>query len=665
MEKILITVLLSLLPLTNISDLHEGDPFTTYIQEKLIDLGFLDTTTGVNDKNTQRAIKTFQEKAGLVVDGMVGDNTFSKLLLGENAYQSTPNTTLPPTPTTTIPSSLDTESPVWDIDSPPYPSEIGTLFKLNIPSVTDNVGIVSYEVYVNDALSTHVTISDTQLFVTPKYDMTCADQLIYVKALDAAGNSSQSPTFTIPKSDPCISVTSSSSSSSEGGGGQSRLGGSSTGFIVTFGDTGKTSDASGVAIDSSDNIYITGTSVGANIFGASVTSGTVRNIYVVKLNSSGVVQWVYAAGGTGLDRGRKIALDSSGNVYVAGYYSSTVDFGGGDVTSNGNYDAFLLKLNSSGTFQWVKSYGANSGNDLGRDVAIDSSDNIYMLGAFRGTVNFGGGDEASNGNADVFLVKLNSSGVFQWVYTAGGTGEDGVRALALDSGDNPYITGHFSSTVNFGGGNTTAANSHDLFILKLNSSGAYQNIYTSNIDTTTKAKGLFIDSSGNIYATGTFQNTVNFGSGNITSDGKDIYLLKLNSSFAFQWARTSVGGDTGAGTALGMAVTVDEDGNVYSVGQVGGRANFGGVLYIFGTPTRAYIVKHDSSGTFQWFKYFGTGGYDANDMAQDIVIDSNGFVIIVGSTHSTVDFSTFGGDTLELAGIHSIILKIKSTGVID
>ena len=135
MEKILITVLLSLLPLTNISHPHEGDPFTTYIKEKLIDFGFLDITTGINDKNTQEAIKTFQKKVGLVVDGMVGNETFPKLLLGESAYLPTPNTTLPPTPTTTL-SILDTEAPVWDVDSTPYPSEIGTRFKLNIPFQT-------------------------------------------------------------------------------------------------------------------------------------------------------------------------------------------------------------------------------------------------------------------------------------------------------------------------------------------------------------------------------------------------------------------------------------------------------------------------------------------------------------------------------------------------
>ena len=670
MGKIFITLLISILPLNNISHPYEVDPYTTYIQEKLIDLGLLDIATGINDKNTQEAIKTFQKKVGLVVDGMVGYETFPKLLLGESAYLPTPNTTLPPTPTTTL-SILDTVSPVWDVDSSPYASEIGTLFNLNIPSVTDNVGVVSYEVYVNGALSTYVTISDTRLLVTPKYDMTCADQLIYVIAFDDAGNSSQSPTFTIPQSDPCISINSSGGDggSSGGGGGQGRSGGSSSGFLVNFGVSGLDTDVAGVAIDSSDNIYITGTSQGANLFGKNVTSGTTDDIFVAKLNSSGVVQWVYAAGGTGRDRGRKIALDSSGNIYVTGYYWSTVDFGGGNVTSNGNWDAFLLKLNSSGTFQWVKSYGSNY-NDLGRDVAIDSNDNIYMLGNYRGTVDFGGGDENGAVNGDIFLVKFNSSGVFQWVYTAGASSADDSRALALDSSDNPYITGSFQSTVNFGGGNITAANTDDLFILKLNSSGAYQNIYTSNIFTTQKGKGLAVDSSGNIYATGTFSGTVDFGGGNITTSGNDIYLLKLNSSLAFQWVKRFAVDNGEASLALGLAVTVDEDGNVYSVGQIGSTIDLGGGSQIFGGQNDAYIVKYDSSGSFQWSKTFGSGSQNNIDKAQDIVIDSNGFVIAVGEVESqNIDFTSVGGEILTnfVTGDNpNFVLKIKSaTGLID
>ena len=643
---------------------HEEDPYTTYIQEKLIDLGLLDLATGINDKNTQEAIKTFQEKAGLVVDGMVGDNTFSKLLLGENAYLSSLNTTTSPTVTTT--SGLDTEAPIWDEDSPPYASEIGSLFNLNIPSVTDNVGIVSYEIYINGALSTYATISDTRLMVTPKYDMTCADQLIYVIAFDDAGNSSQSPTFTIPQSDPCISTNSS------GGGGQGRSGGSSSGFLVTFGGSGIETDNAGVAVDSSDNIYITGTSSGTNVFGASVTSGTTEDIFVVKLNSSGVVQWVYTAGGTGRDRGRKIALDSSGNIYVVGYYQNTVDFGGGNVTSNGNFDAFILKLNSSGTFQWVKSYGGSAGNDLGRDVVVDSNDNVIMLGTFRGTVNFDSGDGGgvvnyTSNDYDVFLIELNSSGIWQCVWNTENTGSADARALAIDSNNVAYLTGTFSGTVKFGGNTVTAANSNDLFIHKINLCNAQTQItYTSNIDTTQKAKGISVDSSGNIYATGTFQNTVNFGGGNITSSGKDIYLLKLNSSLAFQWVKRFAVDNGEAGTALGTAVTVDEDGNVYSVGEIGGTFDLGGGTQTLGSNEEAYIVKHDSSGTFQWSKTFGgVGGF--NNRVQDIVIDSNDFVITVGQITGNTDFSTVGGDTIDFgANEYNWVLKIKSdTGLID
>ena len=669
MEKILITALISILPFNNISHPHEEDPYTTYIQEKLIDLGYLDITTGINDKNTQEAIKTFQEKAGLVVDGMVGDETFSKLLLGESSYLSSLNTTLQPT-SSTSPLSLDTVSPVWDVDSSPYASEIGTLFNLNIPSVTDNVGVVSYEVYINGTLSTYVTISDTRLLVTPKYDMACADQLIYVIAFDDAGNSSQSPTFTIPQSDPCISTN----SSSGGGGGQGRSGGSSSGFLVTFGLSGFDTDAAGVAIDSSDNIYITGTSQGTNLFGKNATSGTTDDIFVAKLNSSGVVQWVYTAGGTGRDRGRKIALDSSGNIYVVGYYQNTVDFGGGNVTSNGSWDAFILKLNSSGTFQWVKSYGGSTGNDLGRDVVVDSNDNVIMLGTFRGTVNFdsgdGGGFYTSN-DYDVFLIRLNSSGIWQSVWVTTSSGSADGRALAIDSNNVTYLTGSYSGSVTFGANNRTATNSNDLFIHKIDTYDNENNTqltYALNVDTTQKAKGIAVDSSGNIYATGTFQNTVNFGGGNITSSGKDIYLLKLNSSLVFQWVKRFARDDGAAGQAFGTAVAVDDDGNVYSVGQIGGNYNLGGQDVASGSNNDAYIVKHDSSGTFQWSKTFGGGsGMDTYDKVQDIVIDSNDFIITAGQISGNTNFSTVGGNTIDFGSdAHNWVLKIKSaTGLID
>ena len=88
MGKILITALISILPFNDISHPHDEDPFTIYIQEKLIELGYLDVSTGVNDKTTQSAIKLFQSNSGLVVDGMVGDETFTQLMLSEKSSKN-------------------------------------------------------------------------------------------------------------------------------------------------------------------------------------------------------------------------------------------------------------------------------------------------------------------------------------------------------------------------------------------------------------------------------------------------------------------------------------------------------------------------------------------------------------------------------------------------
>ena len=188
----------------------------------------------------------------------------------------------------------------------------------------------------------------------------------------------------------------------------------------------------------------------------------------------GVSQWANTYGGTSTDRGYSIAVDSSGNSYITGYFEGTVDFGGGDITVSN--DIFVLKLNSSGTFQWVNTYGSSSsaaGSAAGNGIAVDSSGNAYITGYFQGTVDFGGGDVTSAGNPDIFVLKLNSSGTFQWANTYGSTSDDRGWDIAVDSSSNSYITGYFEGTVDFGGGDVTSAGSSDIFVLHLNSLGQY------------------------------------------------------------------------------------------------------------------------------------------------------------------------------------------------
>jgi len=622
------------------------DPFTVYIQEKLIALGLLEgEPTGINNQETQQAIKTFQEKAGLVVDGLVGDNTFSILLFGESAYlQTSPTKTVPITPTTTVPTGPDTKAPVWDKTQPPFASEIGSLFNFNMPSVTDNVGIVSYEVYVNGALSTHVSISESRLLVTPKYDMTCADQLIYVIAFDEAGNSSQSPAFTIPQSDPCIGVIASSSSSSSS---------SQSYFAVTFGGTNN-NQGEGIAVDSSGNIYITGYFYETVDFGGgNVTSAGSDDIFVLKLNSSGTFQWVNTYGGTSADVGEGIAVDSSGNIYITGYFYETVDFGGGNVTSAGSADIFVLKLNSSGAYEWVSTFGGTS-IDVGEDITVDSSGNSYITGYFEGIVDFGAGNVTSASSANIFVLKLNSSGTFQWVNTYGSSAFDAGHDITVDSSGNSYITGYFEGKVDFGAGKVTSAGSADIFVLKLNSSGTFQRVNIFGGTSTDVGVGIAVDSSGNSYITGSFLGTVDFGGGNVTSAGSDdIFVLKLNSSGTFQWVSTF------GGTSIdgGEDITVDSSGNSYITGRFRETVDFGGGNVASAGGGDIFVLKLNSSGTFQWVNTYG--GTSA-DVGEGIAVDSSGNIYITGYFYETVDFG--GGNVTSAGSADIFVLKLNSSG---
>ncbi len=243
-----------------------------------------------------------------------------------------------------------------------------------------------------------------------------------------------------------------------------------------------------VAPDGSGNLYLTG------IFGGTVdfdpgsgvdihASNGGYDVFLSKFDSSGSFLWAKTWGGGSVDRGYFVASDGSGNVYVTGYFSFTVDFDPGsgvdNHTSNGSYDVFLSKIDSSGSFLWAKTWGG-SGIDIGYSVAPDGSD-VYVTGHFNGTVDFDPGsgvdNHTSNGADDVFLGKFDSSGDNQWARTWGGSGSDSGYGVAADGSGNVYVTGYFNGTVDFDPGsgvdNHTSNGGNDVFLSKFFSDGSW------------------------------------------------------------------------------------------------------------------------------------------------------------------------------------------------
>ena len=238
--------------------------------------------------------------------------------------------------------------------------------------------------------------------------------------------------------------------------------------------------------------------------------------------------WSRGFGDNSPASGTSVASDSDGNVVATGYFSGTVNFGGGDLTSAGGNDIFLAKLDSYGKHLWSKKFGNSAVNQRGEGVAIDGSGNVIITGSFDGTVNFGGGNLASAGGDDIFLAKFDSNGNHLWSKKFGNSAvNQGGESVTIDAASNVIITGSFDGTINFGGGNR-AAGGVDIFLAKFDSNGNH--IWSKDFGDSFNqgGKGVAIDALGNVIITGFFQSIVHFGSGNLTSAGdEDIFLAKF------------------------------------------------------------------------------------------------------------------------------------------
>src|SRR5262249_40878443 len=148
-------------------------------------------------------------------------------------------------------------------------------------------------------------------------------------------------------------------------------------------------------------------------------------------STPGQLQWVKSSAG-GTASFAAVAADHAGNTVAVGQFSGAVDLGAGPVTSvAGSSDAFVAKYSPQGTLSWVKNFGGSS-DDFAYGVVPDSQNNIIVVGAFKGTVDFGGVSLTSAGNSDIFLAKYSPSGGLLWAKRFGGTWDDWGTAVAVD-----------------------------------------------------------------------------------------------------------------------------------------------------------------------------------------------------------------------------------------
>ncbi|MCO6482797.1 MAG: SBBP repeat-containing protein [Flavobacteriales bacterium] len=361
---------------------------------------------------------------------------------------------------------------------------------------------------------------------------------------------------------------------------------------------------SSCAVDGSNNVYLAGETESAT----GIASGGHQNThgggdfdaFLVKFDPAGTRLWATYYGGSGLDDGISCAVDGSGNAYLAGETESVSGIASGghqNTYGGGDFDAFLVKFNPTGTRLWATYYGG-SGREGGA-CAVDGSGNVFLAGSTYSTAGIAsGGYQNTHGGGlwDAFLVKFDPAGTRLWATYYGGSGLDGAYSCAIDGGGNVYLAGETQSHAGM-------------------ASGGYQN---------------------------------EFGGGNLS----DAFLVKFDAAGNRLWG-TYYGG---IGWEYGWACTADGDGNAYLAGQTGTTTGLssGGPQNTYGGGDRdAFMVKFDASGNRLWATYYG--GADMDD-GFSCSADGNGNVYLVGSTRSTTGIASGGFRNTYSGGLRDAFL---------
>ena len=319
-----------------------------------------------------------------------------------------------------------------------------------------------------------------------------------------------------------------------------------------------------IAVDSDGNAYVTGYFNGIASFGSqiSLTSSGDYDIFVAKLDNNNTWVWATQAGGSHDDRGQDIAIDLSGNIYVTGRSASDATFGSLNQLPDGS--DFVAKLDNSGNWQWVVRCSGCYSSSQG--ITIDTNANIYFTGNLRENITFGP-IILSSPDTDIYVTKLNSSGVWQWAVKAGGTGPDLANGIAVDSSGNSYVTGFFEGIANFGSINLTSNGYNDIFVFKLDTNGTWQWAVRTGgdwHDLTDSGRGIAVDLDGNTYVTGRFVMNATFGLTTLTNEThKDLFVAKLDNMGNWEWAIQ--GGDN---FTISDGIAVDSGGNTYVTGRM-------------------------------------------------------------------------------------------------
>lgn len=434
---------------------------------------------------------------------------------------------------------------------------------------------------------------------------------------------------------------------------------------ISFGGTGNDLSST-VSVESNGNIILSGPFIvtvdfdpSANTTSLSSSTSNLQDIYIAKYSNNLAFQWVKDIDARQpLNNNPKLVLDSSSNIIITGTFASTSDFdpGAGVVQVSPSSTAaqiFLAKYDVNGNYVWVKTIG-NTGSDIARNIAIDTTNNIYFIGNFAGIVDFDPNAGISNLDSLIgtnFFAKYDNNGAYIYANNLNVT----INALLVDNNNETVLSGTFAGLRDFDPAATTAnlnTISSSAYLATYTSSGAYifAKLIGGNKPSNQVTNFIATDGTGNIYRVGTLSATTDldptaatFNVSSTTAPGIFIAKYSANGN-SLLWGKSFSAAD-GSSVTFNIMNT-DTNGNTYITGRFLGTvdfdpsANSANLTSNNGTNFAFYMAKYDSNGNYLWVKQLEQLGATNSAGVKRMLFDASGNFYITGIIGGTtpIDF---------------------------
>ncbi len=428
-----------------------------------------------------------------------------------------------------------------------------------------------------------------------------------------------------------------------------------------------------VVADQNGNVYAMGNFIDSVDFDPGpnkmyLNAKGTSDIYVLKIGSNGDLIWAIQLGGSASTSGRGFDIDPLGNIYVSGWFSGIVDVDPSaavhEHTALHENDAFITKFDPQGNLLWSR-HISGIGDEKVFRLGCDGAGNVLVSGLFEDTAVFdlsaGSAILYSDKKDDIFILKLNSNGIFQWVRQIEAKAHLFPWSVEVDGFSNVYLTGQFEGNTDFDPSSgaailTSTFGEVGSFILQLDSAGDFGWVKKFIGSERINALDLKVDRWGNSYSVGFFYGTADFdpssGVYNLTAGFRshNAFMTKLDSSGNFVWAKEI----TGAPHAAAWSIDQDNYGDLYITGSFSNTADFDLNADEFKLTAKSnndvYVAKYGShNGNLRWAINFPG---DSQEFSRSIAVGSSGEIYTTGHFGGRVDFDPDSSFVLNLTSMN-------------